>query len=229
MRQLPRSFRFIPRIERRIEPPRIGSAKRRIFERSHLYVVTPCQWMMDRAAQSMLAPAICGAQVIPNGVDLGFYCPRDKRHARLALNIPLSAKVLSFVAEGARGNPFKDWRTQAAALNLLAARGSGRRSHFSVGWRGRNHSSHRSRRDSMHTLHGGSTAIGPLLSGIRRICSLCSGGDLPSCRHRSNGLRRRRSSPHAWAASRRSSATRRRGSWLILATRQNLQTRSISC
>jgi glycosyltransferase involved in cell wall biosynthesis len=100
--------------------------KRRIFERSNLYVVAPCQWMMDRVAQSMLAPAIRGARIVPNGVDLDCFCPRDKHDARLALNIPLSAKVLSFVAEGARGNPFKDWRTQAAALDLLAARGSGR-------------------------------------------------------------------------------------------------------
>ena len=35
--------------------------KRRIFERSQLYVVTPSQWMMDRAQQSILAPAIAAA------------------------------------------------------------------------------------------------------------------------------------------------------------------------
>ena len=99
--------------------------KRRIFERSHLYVAAPSQWMMERVAQSMLAPAIRGARVIPNGVDLDIFHPQDKRDARGALDIPLSAKVLCFVAEGPRGNQFKDWRTQAAALDLLAARGSG--------------------------------------------------------------------------------------------------------
>jgi glycosyltransferase involved in cell wall biosynthesis len=104
--------------------------KRRIFERSHLYVVAPCQWMMDRVEQSMLAPAISRARIIPNGVDLDVFRPRDKIDARVALNLPLSAKVLCFVAEGARGNPFKDWPTQAAALDLLAASGPSRDLHF---------------------------------------------------------------------------------------------------
>jgi glycosyltransferase involved in cell wall biosynthesis len=101
--------------------------KRRIFKRSHLYIVTPCQWMMDQVEQSILAPAIRGARVIPNGVDLDVFHPQDKHQARIALDLPLSAKtkILCFVAEGARSNPFKDWRTQAAALELLAARGKG--------------------------------------------------------------------------------------------------------
>ena len=99
--------------------------KRHIFERSHLYVAAPSQWMMERVDQSILAPAIRGARVIPNGVDLDVFHPQDKRNARGALEIPLSAKVLCFVAESPRGNQFKDWRTQAAALDLLAARGSG--------------------------------------------------------------------------------------------------------
>jgi glycosyltransferase involved in cell wall biosynthesis len=99
--------------------------KQRIFQSSDLYVVAPCQWMMDRVALSMLAPAIRLARVIPNGVNLDVFRPRNKAQARLALNISPSAKVLCFVAEGARSNPFKDWHTQAAALGLLAASGSG--------------------------------------------------------------------------------------------------------
>lgn len=99
--------------------------KRAIFERSRLYVAAPAQWVMDRARQSILAPAVRGSRVIPNGVDLDVFRPYDKREARLALDLPVSAKILSFVADGARHNRYKDWRTQAAALDLLAARGRG--------------------------------------------------------------------------------------------------------
>jgi glycosyltransferase involved in cell wall biosynthesis len=100
--------------------------KRRILQRSHLYVIAPSRWIMEQAQQSILAPAIRGARIIPNGVDLQIFRPRDKVRARLDLGLPLAARIACFVAEGARSNPFKDWRTQAAALELLAVRRSGR-------------------------------------------------------------------------------------------------------
>ncbi len=43
--------------------------KRDIFARSRFYIATPCQWLLDRVTQSILAPAWIEGRVIPNGVD----------------------------------------------------------------------------------------------------------------------------------------------------------------
>ena len=56
--------------------------KRDIYARSRLYVATPSPWLMGRVEQSMLAPAVEQARVIPNGVDLSVFRPADKRSIR---------------------------------------------------------------------------------------------------------------------------------------------------
>ena len=99
--------------------------KRNIYARSRLYVATPCRWLLERVEQSMLAPAIAEARVIPNGVDLSVFRPSDKRSARAALGMPPGADVL-LVATGPRGGIWRDHRTLLAALRLMASRGSGR-------------------------------------------------------------------------------------------------------
>lgn len=107
-----------------IPPPvkRDGTAqnwcrKRDIFAASKLYVATPSRWLMDRVEASILAPAVAEARVIPNGVDLEVFKPRDKRRARAVLGLPHGAHVLVFAAHGGRTNPWKDFATiEAAAI-----------------------------------------------------------------------------------------------------------------
>jgi glycosyltransferase involved in cell wall biosynthesis len=95
--------------------------KRGIYAASRLYVAAPSAWLLGRVEQSMLAPAVADAVVIPNGVDLSVFHPADKRAARSALNIPPDALVL-LAAAGPRGQAWRDDKTLRAALDSIAER-----------------------------------------------------------------------------------------------------------
>jgi glycosyltransferase involved in cell wall biosynthesis len=94
--------------------------KRDIYARSHVYVATPCEWLMRKVEQSMLAPAVVEARVIPNGIDLSVFHPVDKQAARAALGIPQDTQVLLFTANGIRRNMWKDYQTMRNATALVA-------------------------------------------------------------------------------------------------------------
>lgn len=96
--------------------------KAAIFAKSRLYVATPCQWLMDKANRSLLAPAIVEARVIPHGVDVSVFSPGDIREARKQLGLPHDARILLFAANGIRANHWKDYQTLRAALALVAGR-----------------------------------------------------------------------------------------------------------
>jgi len=111
----------------RIEPSVLRDAtaynwkrKRTIYEQSRIYVSTPSQWLMQKIEQSILAPAVVEARVIPNGVDLSVFHPEDKQTVRFALHIPQDAVVLLFAANNVRHNMWKDYQTLRAAITLVA-------------------------------------------------------------------------------------------------------------
>jgi glycosyltransferase involved in cell wall biosynthesis len=101
--------------------------KRNIFARSHLYVATPSKWLMSRVTQSMLAPTVVQARVIPNAVDLSVFRPADKPTIRAELGIPQDVKVLLFTANSVQRNIWKDYATMRAAVALVAERLGGQR------------------------------------------------------------------------------------------------------
>jgi len=96
--------------------------KQKIFSRSRLYVTTPSHWLMKKVEQSILAPAVIEARVIPNGVDLSIFHPADRQAARAALGISQAAKVLLFAANSIRRNIWKDYQTMRAAVAIVAER-----------------------------------------------------------------------------------------------------------
>ena len=95
--------------------------KRDILRRSQLHVVGPSRWVLDRAAESILADAIVDARLIPNGVDQTVFAPAEKRAARLDLGLPAEPLLLIFSAAAAN-NPYKDPATLSAALPEIARR-----------------------------------------------------------------------------------------------------------
>jgi glycosyltransferase involved in cell wall biosynthesis len=101
------------------------SRKRAIYARSHLYITTPSQWLMNEVEQSILAPAVQEARVIHNGVDLSVFQPGDKQAARAALGLPNDITILLFVGHGTRKNQFKDYSTMEGAINRVAANSDG--------------------------------------------------------------------------------------------------------
>jgi glycosyltransferase involved in cell wall biosynthesis len=96
--------------------------KRNIYAQSRLYISTPCEWLMRKVEQSLLAPAVVEARVIPNGMDLSVFHPADKQAVRAALGIPQDTRVLLFIANGIRRNIWKDYQTLRTAIALIGER-----------------------------------------------------------------------------------------------------------
>lgn len=87
--------------------------KRAIYDRSHLYITTPSQWMMDRVQESMLNGNL--HRVIPNAIDLTIFRPESKAKARTELDLPVQAKIVLLTAH----TRFKDYATMEAALSQI--------------------------------------------------------------------------------------------------------------
>ena len=96
--------------------------KRDIFARSRLYVATPSRWLMQKVEQSMLAPGVLEAQVLPNGVDLKIFHPADRSAVRSKLGIPQDAWVLLAMGVLIRENIWKDYRTLREAVGRVSER-----------------------------------------------------------------------------------------------------------
>lgn len=97
--------------------------KKSIFEHSRIYIATPCQWLLDKVKNSILAPAMIEGRVIHNGVDTSIFHPGDQEQARIELGLPLYEPILLFVANGIKANPFKDYATMHAVIKALGSRG----------------------------------------------------------------------------------------------------------
>ncbi|GAK51725.1 glycosyl transferase-like protein [Candidatus Moduliflexus flocculans] len=94
--------------------------KRNIYAHSHLYIATPCQWLLEKVQQSILAQSTVMTRVIPYGINLKQFYPGDKRSVREKLGLPINADILLFAANGIRHNVFKDFRTLRAAILRVA-------------------------------------------------------------------------------------------------------------
>ncbi len=94
--------------------------KARIHSRSRLRIATPSGWLMQKVERSMLMPAVVERRVIPNGVDLATFAARPGREAeRARLGLAADEFVVLFVANGIRGNVWKDVATLRASLARL--------------------------------------------------------------------------------------------------------------
>jgi glycosyltransferase involved in cell wall biosynthesis len=92
--------------------------KRDIFSRSHLYVATPCRWLMGCLGQSILEAV--DYRVIPYGVDLSVFHPGDQHRARMALDLPQGARILLSVGSRTQENRYKDYATVESAIRTIA-------------------------------------------------------------------------------------------------------------
>lgn len=93
--------------------------KRDIYRASKLYVATPCQWLMDKVSNSILADAVVDAKVIPNGVDQAIFNSGDKTEARQELALPPDRLIVLFSANSVRQNPWKDFSMLRDAARAL--------------------------------------------------------------------------------------------------------------
>jgi glycosyltransferase involved in cell wall biosynthesis len=91
--------------------------KQDIYRRSRLYVVTPCQWLMDKVQASILAPAILDHRIIPNGVDLTIFRAADKQQSRETIHAPKDRLIALISGSVLRENPVQDLES---LLRILA-------------------------------------------------------------------------------------------------------------
>ena len=101
----------------------IWERKRRVFSdvpASRLHIVAPSRWLANEARRSPLLGRF-QVDVIPYGLDLEEFAPRDRGKVRDLLGIPASARVLLFVAE-AVGNKRKGFAQLIEALGQCAAK-----------------------------------------------------------------------------------------------------------
>jgi len=99
---------------------RIWQRKEKAFSQldsSRLQFVTPSRWLGDELGRSSLAGRF-PRSVIPYGLDLNDFAPRDRAACRDILGLPLDAKVLLFVADGL-DNERKGFALLTAALAAL--------------------------------------------------------------------------------------------------------------
>jgi glycosyltransferase involved in cell wall biosynthesis len=96
--------------------------KERIFQNSRLFVSAESQWMLDRAKQSVLVPAVVDWRHISGGVNLDIFSPsrREDAQSRLDLDLDPEANVLLYVANQGSANRFKDFDTVHRALEELS-------------------------------------------------------------------------------------------------------------
>ncbi len=114
--------------------PRLGSGrtydlsrwvwrrKRKTFSELDLVLVAPSSWMAKCVKASSLFRN-SRVEVIPNGLDLLSYSPRDKWTARSFLNLPHEKRLILFNGLGGCDNPNKGFGHLREALRLLLEMG----------------------------------------------------------------------------------------------------------
>lgn len=83
-----------------------------------LTVVTPSSWLGNEARRSTLLKRF-DVRVIPNGIDLDAFAPRDRRFSRETLGIPQNAFVIAFLADVVTGRR-KGFHVLQEALEKLS-------------------------------------------------------------------------------------------------------------
>lgn len=96
--------------------------KQKIYAQSRLHVVAPSRWLMNKAQNSMLAPAMVSSRIIPHGIDLAIFRRGDRMQARIDLGLPLDIPILLFAAQGIRNNVAKDYQTMRRAFEIVSGR-----------------------------------------------------------------------------------------------------------
>ena len=111
--------------------------KREIYATARFHIATPSRWLLHQVEQSILAPGMVEGRVIPNGVNSIVFSPGSKALARESLGLPQKDSILLFVANAARSNVFKDYRTvEEAAIRTAAGYRRGKLTLLVIGEKG---------------------------------------------------------------------------------------------
>lgn len=96
--------------------------KKKLWQKSKLYIASPAQWLIDAASKSILSEGMVEGRVIPNGIDLGVFHPGDRNDSRKKLGIGLEEIVLLFVGNKTKNNKWKRYEWMIDALKNLVGK-----------------------------------------------------------------------------------------------------------
>ncbi|XGV94362.1 MAG: glycosyltransferase family 4 protein (plasmid) [Leptolyngbya sp. BL-A-14] len=103
----------------------IWQRKAKAWRNLNLTIVSPSTWLAECAQASFLLKDV-PVVVIPHGLDLERYKPRDRQFARNLLHLPLDKQLILFGASpGTTGDARKGFQYLAPALEKLAQMGWG--------------------------------------------------------------------------------------------------------
>ncbi len=94
--------------------------KKQFYSNAAFTIITPCDWLMNKVDKSILTSSILEKNVIPNGIDLELFKPRNKNEARQELGINFQKKVILFASNGIQNNIWKDFETLKNALKIIS-------------------------------------------------------------------------------------------------------------
>ena len=97
---------------------RLFEQRRRILDGLDVLWVSPSRWLAELAGRGPLL-ARARIEVVPNGVDLSVFRPREAAAARVRLGLPQDRRIVLFVAMDALGDPRKGFRQLVEALGRL--------------------------------------------------------------------------------------------------------------
>ena len=95
--------------------------KRELYRQSRLYIAASSRWLVDRAVDSVLKPAIIESKVIRYGIDLEIFKPAEKVAVRRELGLPEESLIVLFIANKTINNQYKDYATLDRAVNLVSS------------------------------------------------------------------------------------------------------------
>jgi glycosyltransferase involved in cell wall biosynthesis len=91
--------------------------KKLIYDHSYLWIVTPSQWLKNKAEKSILQNH--PIELIYNGIDTTIFRPYSKKEMRSSLGIPDDMFVIGSVAHGGISNHWKGGQFTQSVLNAL--------------------------------------------------------------------------------------------------------------
>lgn len=91
--------------------------KKRLLQQCDIQYVAPSRWMKSMWTASGLTGK--APRVIPRGVDLDLFHPKNKQLAKLACSFSPDEKIIMFSAQFGLDNPYKDGKTILKAVDIL--------------------------------------------------------------------------------------------------------------
>ena len=81
--------------------------KKHVYESIKFNVVVPSHWLKRKIKASILGNQ--HISLIYNGIDSAIFKKYPQREIRKKLSLPLDKKIITFIAQGGKGNPWKGW------------------------------------------------------------------------------------------------------------------------